>query len=311
MGFKIEDIVPPEARLLAEEFQCSVCLCMLDEPVWTSCDHIFCSGCIGELQACPLCRTVLVVGEEGKRPLSKHNKPLFRMIQNLKVFCPNRLTSASFSAGDACCSQGSERAAKRPRLIGDACSCNWSGAYADLKAKHLPECEWQVVDCPHSCGVQVLRKDLDGHLPDCANNFVSCRICSASLRPGQMPIHNKDASELHWQLLKGKIPDTQTQMKFANDVVDIVQQQTSSRQAQTDDFDAMFQLGQQVHVMDASIGVAMLNIVQRQTRMARADGEKIRGLFDVVQRQRAGLTSQIKEIKNLLDILPGSANQGL
>ena len=42
MGFKIEDIVHPDAQIIAKQFECGVCLCILDEPVQTVCDHIFC-----------------------------------------------------------------------------------------------------------------------------------------------------------------------------------------------------------------------------------------------------------------------------
>lgn len=48
---------------LAEDEECSICLDVLDEPVRTHCNHVFCKECILESlqrqKACPLCRAVL------------------------------------------------------------------------------------------------------------------------------------------------------------------------------------------------------------------------------------------------------------
>ena len=34
----------------AKNFICSVCLCIVSEPVQTKCDHIFCKTCIGGIE---------------------------------------------------------------------------------------------------------------------------------------------------------------------------------------------------------------------------------------------------------------------
>ena len=54
--FRIEDIVHPDSRGEAEKnLSCPVCLGLLDDPVETSCHHLFCRDCISPLLACPVC----------------------------------------------------------------------------------------------------------------------------------------------------------------------------------------------------------------------------------------------------------------
>ncbi len=70
--FKIESIVHPAAKVLAEEHVCSICHCIYDDPVQLSeCHHVFCSGCIerAELEACPECREPY--GEPAWKPLKE------------------------------------------------------------------------------------------------------------------------------------------------------------------------------------------------------------------------------------------------
>ena len=56
---KIEDVVHPDFRDLASEFECAICCALFDDPVQLLCSnrHIFCLACVreGAFQACPIC----------------------------------------------------------------------------------------------------------------------------------------------------------------------------------------------------------------------------------------------------------------
>jgi hypothetical protein len=87
MGFKIEEIVHPDARIIAKQFLCNVCLCIVDEPVQTQCNHIFCQACVAPCLACPSCRAVFSEKKFGL--LRECNEPLMRMLHEIKVWsCP-------------------------------------------------------------------------------------------------------------------------------------------------------------------------------------------------------------------------------
>lgn len=89
--FKIEAIVHPTVAQVADQFKCSICLCLFDGAVQTDCDHIFCQSCLVDAgcHACPVCKTEFPEGR-GWRPLRECNKPLQRMMNDIKVVCPNR-----------------------------------------------------------------------------------------------------------------------------------------------------------------------------------------------------------------------------
>ena len=91
MPFQIEDIVHESARESAKAFECSVCLCLWDEPVQTPCHHIYCKDCVAPVMACPLCK-LSFGGKTGAvvcQPLTTANQFVARMFHNVEVVCPN------------------------------------------------------------------------------------------------------------------------------------------------------------------------------------------------------------------------------
>jgi len=208
MGFKIDEIVHPDSRGVAQQFECSVCMCVVNEPLQTVCDHIFCAECISTCLACPTCRTAF--GEGACKPLRDCNRPLMRMIHNLQVWCPYHAESKFVppdedeSADDTeIVEDVDEPAAKKKRVD----SCDWSGSYSDLLAKHLAMCEHHFVPCPRGCGRQVRRGGLEAHAPVCAKNFETCKLCHEAVRVGDMSQHRQDKAELHVQLLEARLAE--------------------------------------------------------------------------------------------------------
>eukprot|EP00933_Yihiella_yeosuensis_P019930 TRINITY_DN16072_c0_g1_i1.p1 TRINITY_DN16072_c0_g1~~TRINITY_DN16072_c0_g1_i1.p1 ORF type:complete len:404 (-),score=60.37 TRINITY_DN16072_c0_g1_i1:171-1325(-) len=200
---------------MAQEFQCSVCMCIVNEPSQTVCDHVFCAECVAPSLACPICRTTL--GDGDKKPLRECNKPMLRMLNALKVWCPyhqqskvsNVESSATSPAQDE--QSGEEPAAKRARMIEQGGKCDWTGSYIDLLAKHIAECPFHLVPCPRGCGKMLVRRDLEHHEPECSKNFEECPICRSVIKVGLMGQHRKEKAELHVQLLEAKLAEKESQ----------------------------------------------------------------------------------------------------
>mmetsp|Transcript_152664 Transcript_152664/g.489623 ORF Transcript_152664/g.489623 Transcript_152664/m.489623 type:complete len:350 (+) Transcript_152664:133-1182(+) len=204
MGFKIETIVHPDDQRLAQQFVCGVCLCIMNEPVQTVCDHMFCQDCVAPCLACPTCRTAFTEGD--RKPLRECNRILFRMMHDLKVWCPYHSESkAASQAAVESSGSGEERPAKKPRV--EQQHCDWKGSYTDLLASHLDKCPYHVVPCPKGCGVEMRRCDIEGHAPDCSKNFEQCPICKESVKNGAMPQHRESKAQLHVQLLEARLAE--------------------------------------------------------------------------------------------------------
>ncbi|CAD7949612.1 unnamed protein product [Amoebophrya sp. A120] len=80
--------------------------------------------------------------------------------------------------------------------------CEWVGSYGDLLAKHLGQCGWCFVACPHGCGASLQRKQLEEHEKDCSALLKECDICGTKYKPDQEAEHHRAFAELHVQILK-------------------------------------------------------------------------------------------------------------
>lgn len=205
MGFKVDDLVHPDSVAIARQYECAVCLCYLYEPVQTSCNHLFCAGCVDKSERCPTCRTPL--GPEDCKPLATCSIPLLRFINGVQVRCPYRhASSASSSKDENNNTQGAdELAAKRARVQDDEVQCDWTGSYDDLLAKHLSECPHHVIACPHGCGESLARGALTTHATTCIKNFIVCSICGDLVRPDAMEKHDEEKAQSHVRVLQAKL----------------------------------------------------------------------------------------------------------
>ena len=139
---------------IPEEYRCSICKDVLQEPHATECcGQHFCKDCLEKsLQRqkgtigrrattqCPHCRA----------DNFNHIKylPLERKIKDLKVYCPNRYKGC----------------VDRVRL-------------GDIE-NHEQKCDYATLSCPNSCGEQLLRKELQLHLDEvCKRRKVRCQYC--------------------------------------------------------------------------------------------------------------------------------------
>ena len=140
-------------ELLAEEYNCPICLGFLQEPYLTACcGNHFCKECIDNVKEnndkCPLCQAKPLIGV-----VNKHFK---RKLNELKVYCTHKKEG-----------------------------CKWKGDYGKLN-QHLAtdkvrgECQYVILKCPLStmCGIQLPRKSLIHHTKNvCAYREFSCKHC--------------------------------------------------------------------------------------------------------------------------------------
>ena len=128
-----------------EELLCSICTDIIEQPRCCRAGHVFCEACIttwlGKNSSCPIGREDLQLEELA------HVRPLERMIERMRVRCPNRATGRSWPLG--------------------ASGCGWVGLCAD-RGVHLDDCTWQHVPCTvPGCDTQVPRRRLAAHLSSC------------------------------------------------------------------------------------------------------------------------------------------------
>ena len=87
LSFKVDDIVHPDERAVAEKmFLCSICLCLPHGAIVTPCQHMFCGECIDEVLACPLCKHDFGGSGPHAFPALKEASPImYRNLNDIKV----------------------------------------------------------------------------------------------------------------------------------------------------------------------------------------------------------------------------------
>ena len=222
------------------QVECSICLCVLDDPhiIDCKCGASFCRSCIQptlkEKRPCPLCNSSFSV--------SIPNSSVQRAINSLQVYCSSKeagcewvgelraltrhlnddIESDSYkSSGCPClllncgyCNGEFQRqhmfghetneCLKRPYVCG---TCNdFESTFEDVMTNHIDVCPCGLVPCPNVCGVSLQRKCIDDHLADnCPLEIVSCSFshigCEEKLPREDMLAHINGNLALHLSLL--------------------------------------------------------------------------------------------------------------
>lgn len=210
----VEDVIHPEARKDAKEFECSVCLGIWHDPVQTAeCHHIFCRGCVQQLRSCPTCRSNFE--PKSLQPLQKTCQHLVRVLNKLPVLCPFRKRGEVVAPEDGLAEDApkvEERSAKRLRVLPRTSNgeCMWTGCYSDL-APHLALCEWNVIVCPHGCGEALQRRRVEEHSRECPKNWIVCELCGQEVRPWLLESHGKEEAFRHFEVLQKKVEKMETE----------------------------------------------------------------------------------------------------
>ncbi|XP_071953482.1 uncharacterized protein [Antedon mediterranea] len=152
---------------------CCVCCCVLDDPMVSPCQHVFCKVCISTWlrnhRSCPNCRAYLH---------SSRLKPvlpiLCNMINRLQVRCENAETG-----------------------------CVYTSQLETYNNNHIDVCEYSMVKCKNNeCNIEVLRKHLSEHENECCHRLTKCdKGCDLMFPLGKLREHNC-MSELKVKLQK-------------------------------------------------------------------------------------------------------------
>ena len=131
-------------KSFVERYLCPICHEILNEPVQTSCGHLFCGKCLRRVQSknCPSCRVKFE--EEPRR--DRFNE---REIRNLIVKCQNS-------------SRG----------------CEWEGELGNVESHQNGVCGYQLVQCGNKCGAEMERREVEKHKKDhCELRMYKCPYC--------------------------------------------------------------------------------------------------------------------------------------
>ena len=213
--------VDPAVRLL-EEFKCAICLQLVDQPVQTSCGHLFCAKCIKSQQTCPTCRKEFTTTQDQRSE---------RLLKAFKVKCPNSEKGCVWEGdlGDTeehmekncphqqvTCPNGCGQTMER-NLLSDhtqnSCTrrkyscphCKIKGLYKVITEEHLVTCPSLLLNCPAKCRQRVERRNMQSHLSiQCPEENVLCKYtvngCDAVVKRRDIEKHESDDS-LHVQML--------------------------------------------------------------------------------------------------------------
>ncbi|XP_067672519.1 uncharacterized protein [Haliotis asinina] len=149
---------PPDAELV-----CCICTFVLDEPMETPCQHVFCKHCIetwlGHRRTCPSCR---------KKVTRRDLKTVLPLVQNIL----NKLTMICDFRENGC---PMKPALEHYRSHIASCGfelvtckyveCKERVLRQDLELHETVLCEFREVLCQQQCGLHIPIKDVDSH--DC------------------------------------------------------------------------------------------------------------------------------------------------
>ena len=211
--------VDTPVRLL-EEAKCPLCLEIMEEPVSTSCDHLFCKNCIQYRPTCPTCC---------KEYTTTPDRGSVRIMKAFKVKCPNSWVGCKWQGdlGDAeehleekcqhqkveCpngCGSKVDHKHKRRHTQGDCTHrpykcphCDHKGVYKDVTTVHYTTCGDFPLSCPTGCGKKIKRRNMESHLStECPEEYISCKYvmfgCDTAVKRREKETHFSDKA-LHFE----------------------------------------------------------------------------------------------------------------
>ena len=204
---------------LLEELKCPICLELVNQPVSTSCEHLFCKNCIKDQHTCPTCRKRILgttpdvgsakvwktfkvkcpnteQGCEWEGPLGDVEEHLEKKCQQQMVACPNR------------CGEKKKRELLQNHTEHDCPNrrytcphCDHVGVYKDVTTVHYANCRDFPLLCPAGCGENITRKSMESHLStECPEEYILCDYtifgCDTAVRRREKESHISD-DELH------------------------------------------------------------------------------------------------------------------
>ena len=219
-----------------DEFNCPICLGILQEPYLTACcGNHFCEACIEKVKEgankCPLCQETPLNGII--------NKGLRRKLNELKVYCMHKETGCKWIGDLGKLEQhlaigkndGECQFVMVKCTISDLCKvkilrnalnnhtnnvcqyrqfrcehCGYQSTYLVITTEHYDQCPDYPVLCPNNCSKQTHpRGQLDAHLTLCPEQEVDCTFsemgCKEKLKRRQLQQHLTTNSLQHQMIM--------------------------------------------------------------------------------------------------------------
>ena len=221
------------------QIECSICLCVLDDPnmIDCKCGASFCRPCIQPImkkkKPCPLCNNRFTAIFPARQ--------LQRTLNSLQVYCSfkeagcewvgelgalsehlnNNIKSDNYRSSGCsylqlkCCYCSKEF--KRPYVLEhetndclkrpfkcETCS-EFESTFEDVTTRHIKVCPCRLVSCPNDCGVSLQHKLMDDHVASkCPLEIISCSFnyagCKEKFPRKDMPVHISDNLAVHMSL---------------------------------------------------------------------------------------------------------------
>ena len=202
-----------------EDLKCPICQELVNDPVLTSCGHLFCIECIKGEDFCSLCRErfSLFPDQRTKRQIRNltvqctHNNTGCTWQGNLGDFQKHLETSCSYE-GRYCPLQCGAivRKTELDRHMNDEYEerevmCSHCGMarinFKRMNTDHFTACSRLPISCPAGCQECVPRGAMREHLNSCPEELVACRYaifgCHADLKRKDLSAHMESAKDSH------------------------------------------------------------------------------------------------------------------
>ena len=216
-----------ETRKHLEDLVCPICQEILNDPLITSCGHLFCRRCLEEdgrdLKDCPVCRQTYT---------SMSDQFHARKIGGLRVKCRNaskgckwrgelkdakgHVGSTSCQYVDVLCKNGCGARLRRSVIVDHETKqcpkrhyicphCGEEGTFETIESSHYTFCTDLPVLCPTGCFTRVPRNRLPSHLNgECCRRLVRCKYwqigCPTVLEVKNMEEHLETQKDAHLEL---------------------------------------------------------------------------------------------------------------
>ena len=223
MGFKVELFVDP----VDDSLKCDLCKAVYQDPVVTSCGHVYCAGClrdwVGKREYCPRsCKQISLEKD------ITHLLPLQNLVNRLRIRCVNN-------------AKGCEVVRAVVDMLEHMEVCDYAREdpsttvnYSDGARSEQPEVSEfsQVLVCKKGCGLPLLFQDSGNH--DCVKSLQT-QVCSLQ---GKLTRAEHDKEKVSQRLVKReecmqeRFTQLETELKWYQEQTQNYERQANDQRSQ-------------------------------------------------------------------------------
>ena len=244
-----------ELKHYLEDLKCSICLEISDDPVQTSCGHLFCGKCLeeGGNEECPICRKSYTPTKDARTK---------RIISNLTVMCSREekgctwrgpLIEAESHWRDCnyeivtCSNRNCKKRVIRKNLKAhlektcdyrpSKCShCGMQDKYMYIVTSHYQDCQWFPESCPNGCGkVDIPRCKMNAHMKTCDQERINCKYkslgCTTKMERSKQGDHLQAGKERHLELAMDKLSDMAVKLDKCSEECALLKERLAASEA--------------------------------------------------------------------------------